>query len=94
MTAIRAIDLALGRLTAERDTHEGHRASGASDAALDWAIDLVTVARDHAGRGDWAAASAAISEVARRAIDSWSLTAPVTDALADCNEQFHNSRDG
>jgi hypothetical protein len=88
MTVQTLVTVVLQQLIDERKVLAQNRPSRASDAALDWAIGRMSEANRHVAGEEWTAAKAAVGEVAHRAIDSWSLTAPVTDALARCDQEL------
>lgn len=82
------MEAALNLLTHEREVTVGQRESGADDAETSWAIQRLLEARCHLGAGDVRAAKMAVADVSHKATDSWSLSAPVTDALARCNRRL------
>ena len=78
---------ALRSVSAERRLPPQDRTSGAADAALDWAIGQLSEAQRHLAAGQWEAADIATAQVARRAIDSWSLTSRVSEAVCSAAQE-------
>lgn len=78
-------------LEAELQESNEHRSSRASDASLAGAIEKVRQAELHLQAGDQAAAAQSVDEVSHQAIDSWSLTSPVTEKAAECAQRLRRS---
>lgn len=83
----------LEALRAERAQSRPLRSSTASDDDLEWAVTQVNEAHEVLALGDVSRATCLVIEVARKAIDQWSLTASLTEQLAACAQALRALKD-
>lgn len=94
MTATANLARLVENLEAENSLPIDERTSGASDEGLTWAVEKATRARELFDEGQIDAAALLIDEVVRRAVDTWALTAPLVDQIANCSRVLRESRRG
>ena len=88
MTAISKLPQLLELLESELQSDASMRESHATDESLEWAIAMLRESESRLTRLDVRGAQGCVDSVARVALDSWSLFAPVTSRLAECAQQM------
>lgn len=91
MTSARPLARLRLALDTELRASREDRPSGATDASLESADQLVQAADDALAARDVETAARFMTEVARAAIDGWSLTAPLTAEVSACAQRLRDA---